>query len=190
MLLARKLGCGFSEPQPPSRVAVLASSDLASLFWLVFFFSRAPFSAVCPKPRSQCRPCGHMRLLTLRVPRFGLWQGLQSSVHPLGPHAVRAQGHRHGIPLAAAAQQRCCRLAERGKPLHTTPMRLAFCTGASMFMSARRTFWATQAPASHQRPLKRDRLAGQAARWSPKGSSWPLREAGAAYAAGPRGTAD
>ena len=44
-----------------------------------------------------------MRLLTLRVPRDGLWQELQSSVSPQGPHAVQAQGCRLGIPRAAAA---------------------------------------------------------------------------------------
>ena len=83
------------------------------------FFSHAPFSgstsqtplpaqallATCVCSRCACREsaCGNMRLLTLRVPRVGLWQELQSSVNPQGPHAVRAQGCRLGIPRAAAA---------------------------------------------------------------------------------------
>ena len=37
------------------------------------------------------------------MPRDGLWQELQSSVSPQGPHAVQAQGCRLGIPRAAAA---------------------------------------------------------------------------------------
>ena len=68
-----------------------------------FFFLRTFFPQHVPNPAPCAGLVGHMRLLTLRVPRVGLWQELQSSVNPQRPHAVRAQGCRPGIPRAAAA---------------------------------------------------------------------------------------
>ena len=69
----------------------------------IFFPSRTFFRSLTQNPGPCAGLVGHMRLLTLRVPRLGLWQEQQSSVNPQGPHAVRAQGRRFGIPRAAAA---------------------------------------------------------------------------------------
>ena len=48
--------------------------------------------------------------------------------------------------LTMVASTASCAPCQGGKPLHTTSMRLAFCTGASTSMSAKRTFWATRPP--------------------------------------------
>ena len=102
--------------------------------------------------------------------------------------AGRASAPARGSPvlptgLTMVASTASCAPCHGGKPLHTTSMRLASCTEASRFMSAKRTFWATRAPASRQTRASalssgmaragNTPAVAQAARWSPQGSSWP-----------------
>ena len=86
-----------------------------------------------------------------------------------------------------------CSPCHRGRPLQTTSIRRASCTGTSRFMSASRTFLATRAPASRHTPARarsrgmareaRTPAVAHAVRWSPSTSSG-LRQAQARVASG------
>ena len=68
------------------------------------------------------------------------------------------------IGLTMVASIACWEPCQSGRPLATTSTRRSSETGTSMFMSARRTFRATRAPASWHGPLKGQSAGSQHAR--------------------------
>ena len=76
-----------------SETTILRAVVVRSSMWdFLVFSSHTFFPQLVPNPGPCAGLAGHMRLLTLRVPRDVLWQELQSSVSPQGPLAGSGSG--------------------------------------------------------------------------------------------------